>query len=201
MLQFIEKWGYIGLFFGSLIEGESIVLAISSMAYFGKFYLPKVMLIAFLGTVLADQISFYIGKFVGHKMLIKYPKLEKRSRKIFRLLEKYDVPFILGFRFIYGIRIISPFFIGLSHISIFKFTFLNILSGIVWSVLSCLLGYYIGAFSKIIGKNYDGIAILFNLGISAIIILIFHFLSKKLGKHSDEKDKAIETKKKQNKFK
>lgn len=185
LLEVIQKWGYVGLFIGSLIEGESVVLTISSMAYFGKFYLPKVMFIAFLGTLIADQFSFYIGKLVGHKMLVKWPKLELRSRKILHLLEKYDVPFILGFRFIYGIRIISPFFIGLSHVSITKFTILNVISAIVWSVLSCTLGYYVGAFSKIIGKNYGWITILFNLIITGSIIIAFHFLSKKFDRNKN----------------
>jgi len=45
--SFIQDWGYIALFLGSLIEGESIVLTVSSMCYFGKFSLPKVMMITF----------------------------------------------------------------------------------------------------------------------------------------------------------
>ncbi len=186
MLNFIQKWGYVGLFIGSLIEGESVVLAISSMAYFGKFYLPKVMLIAFVGTVLADQISFYIGKLFGKGVLEKSPRLSKHSKKVFMLLEKYDVPFILGFRFIYGIRIVSPFLIGLSQISILKFTLLNILSGIIWSVLSCILGYYIGAFSNVIGKDYGSIALLFNLIITVIIIIAFHYISKYLSCNNEK---------------
>jgi len=185
VLNFIQKWGYVGLFIGSLIEGESVVLAISSMAYFGKFYLPKVMLIACIGTILADQITFYIGKVVGKGVLQKRPRLQKHAHKVFGLLDKYDVPFMLGFRFIYGIRIISPFLIGLSHISILKFTVLNVLSGIIWSVLSCILGYYIGAFSNVIGCDYGAIALLFNLLITVAIILLFHFISKHLAKRSE----------------
>jgi len=182
MLNFIQKWGYVGLFIGSLIEGESIVLTISSMAYFGKFYLPKVILIAFIGTFLADQVLFYMGRYLGHGILDRYPKLNKSAKKIFHMLEKYDVPFILGFRFIYGIRIISPLLIGLSHISALKFTILNFISGVIWSVISCLLGYYIGAFSKIIGKDYGYIVVLFNAIIMLSIILVFHFISKYLAK-------------------
>lgn len=191
-LDLLHKWGYLGVFIGSLIEGESVVLTISSMCYFGKFYLPKVMLLAFLGTWIADQISFFIGRTIGSRMLAKSTKLVTKSTKILGLLEKYDVPFILGFRFIYGIRIISPFFIGLSHISTMKFFLLNLVSAIVWSVLSCTLGYYIGAFSKVIGKEHGYITIVFNVLITLMIMFGVHLLSKKLTKkHEASQNKKI----------
>ncbi len=187
IVQFLEKWGYLGVFLGSLIEGESVVLTVSSMAYFGKFQLIKVMFYAFLGTLLADQLLFYIGRFVGVRLLSKFKKLEKKSAYIIQLLEAYDVPFILGFRFVYGIRIISPFFIGLSNISIPKFSILNLIAALIWSVFSCTLGYYIGAFSRMLGSEKMYITVIFNVVVTLFIILLFHFISRKVHKKVSQK--------------
>lgn len=183
MFNTIQKLGYVGLFIGSLVEGESVVLSISSMAYFGKFYLPKVMLIAFLGTLIADQLSFYLGKIAGRKVLRKFPVLKTKAARVLNLLEKYDVPFILGFRFIYGIRIISPFFIGMSSIPVWKFSVLNLVAAVIWSVLSCSLGYCIGAFSNVIGHNHASVALVFNLLVTLTIVIIFHVVSRRLIKN------------------
>lgn len=187
IVQFLEKWGYLGVFLGSLIEGESVVLTVSSMAYFGKFQLIKVMFYAFLGTLLADQLLFYIGRFVGVRLLSKFKKLEKKSAYIIQLLEAYDVPFILGFRFVYGIRIISPFFIGLSNISIPKFSILNLIAALIWSIFSCTLGYYIGAFSRMLGSEKMYITVIFNVVVTLFIILLFHFISRKVHKKVSQK--------------
>lgn len=178
---FIQKWGYLTLFLGALIEGESVVLTISAMAYAGKFYLPKVMLIAFLGTFIADQALFYLGRYFGARLFARFPKLEKSTAKAFKFLAKYDVPFILIFRFIYGIRIISPVVIGSSKISVAKFTLFNLLAAMLWVFVSCYIGYFIGAFGKMIGISSEGLGLIFSLLIVLIVILIGHFL---LAKHS-----------------
>jgi membrane protein DedA with SNARE-associated domain len=157
------------------------------MAYFGKFQLIKVMFYAFFGTLLADQLLFYIGRFVGVRLLSKFKKLEKKSAYIIQLLEAYDVPFILGFRFVYGIRIISPFFIGLSNISIPKFSILNLIAALIWSIFSCTLGYYIGAFSRMLGSEKMYITVIFNVVVTLFIILLFHFISRKVHKKVSQK--------------
>lgn len=184
MISFIGKWGYVGVFIGSLFEGESIILSISSMAYYGKFSLSKIIFICAIGTIMAQQLIFHLGRATGKKLLHRYPSIEKKADKIFFLLKRYDIFFIMGSRFVYGIRTISPFFIGLSNISIFKFSFWNVISGLVWSVSICVLGYYIGAFGSLIGQDHWYISLIFNFLITAILIIIFHFLSKKFsGNH------------------
>jgi membrane protein DedA with SNARE-associated domain len=176
--RFIQDWGYIALFFGALIEGESIVLTVSSMCYYGKFSLPKVMIIAFLGTLFADQVLFYVGRFLGPKIFKTFPSLKERSKRAFFLLDKYQVPFILSFRFIYGIRIISPVVVGISNVGSFKYTILNVFSAIIWTILSCGLGYFIGAFGSLIGVNNSSIGILFSFIIVVLVIVFFHLFNK-----------------------
>lgn len=182
LFNFLQAWGYLGVFLGSLIEGESVVLMVSSMAYLGKFSLHKVMFWAFLGTLIADQLSFYVGRLLGDRLFLKSKTLGEKSKKISRLLEKYDVPFIFGFRFIYGIRILSPFFIGISKISILKFSVLNFFSAVIWSILSCTLGYYVGALSGKLGLSQQSFVIACNLFVIIMIIIVFHVISKYLDK-------------------
>jgi membrane protein DedA with SNARE-associated domain len=50
----------------------------------------------------------------------------------------------LGFRFIYGIRNVTPFVIGASRLSPLKFFILNFLGALIWAVSFGLIGYQFG---------------------------------------------------------
>jgi membrane protein DedA with SNARE-associated domain len=144
LIQYGPLVGYFILLLGSFVEGESVVLTAGFFAYKGYLSLPLIMLIAFIGSVTADQIIFFLGRAYGPGWLAKKPHLKVKADKAFALLIKYNIWFIMGFRFIYGIRTISPFVIGTSGISVKRFAILNIIAGVIWAVISCLLGYMLG---------------------------------------------------------
>jgi membrane protein DedA with SNARE-associated domain len=148
--QFLMEHGpliaYIILFFAALIEGESIVLAAGYFAYKGYLSLPLIMVISFTATVCADQACFFIGRAYGPQLLSKYPKIAEKSHRIFELLHKYNTAFILGFRFIYGIRNVSPLVIGASGMNPKRFIILNLIAAFIWATISCYAGYLIGQF-------------------------------------------------------
>ena len=146
MEQFIARWGYWAVFLGSLIEGESVILPAGYFSSQGLLSLPGIMLIAFFGTLIADQGLFIVGYIWGKKIFSIFPKLEKPSSRVFAFLKKYGVFYILTFRFIYGVRIISPLIIGSSGFPFGQFAFLNFIAAAIWSVLSCGAGYIFGGF-------------------------------------------------------
>lgn len=146
LIEYGPLLGYFILLLGSFVEGESIVLTAGFFAYKGYLSLPLIMLIAFLGTLFADQIIFFLGRIYGPGLLKKRPHWEVRARKAFELLNRYQVWFIMGFRFIYGIRTISPFVIGASGIPVKRFAILNVIAAAIWAVSSCYAGYLIGYF-------------------------------------------------------
>jgi len=55
--EFIETWGYFAVFLGSLVEGESVIFAAGFLAHEGYLSLPKIILVSFTGTLIADQDS------------------------------------------------------------------------------------------------------------------------------------------------
>ena len=150
MDAFVQKWGYLAVFFGSLVEGESIILPAGYFAAQGLLNLPKIILIAFIGTTIADQGLFFLGQSWGKRFLNalsrKIPGLENATQKAFSFLDKNKSFYILTFRFIYGVRIISPVVIGAAGVPFKRFAVLNILAAAVWSILSCGAGYLFGGF-------------------------------------------------------
>ena len=148
---FVVNYGYPALLAGALMEGETIVIIAGFMAHSGHLYLPCVMLTAFVGAFAADQFFFQVGKRKGRAYLEKKPHWELRVDKIRRFLVGYQVIAILAYRFIYGMRTITPIVIGASGFSTTRFFCLNLCSTLLWSVLVSTAGYYFGQlFEKIL---------------------------------------------------
>ncbi len=142
MQEFIETWGYIAVFLGSLVEGESVIFVAGFLAHEGYLSLPKIIIVSFVGTLIADLVLYQVGRHYGNHFIDKFPSIRLKAYKAFHLLKKYDTLFILSFRFIYGIRIISPIIIGSSGVEIKRFTILNLVAAVIWSVGSCVAAYY-----------------------------------------------------------
>ncbi len=144
-IEFVKSWGYWAVFAGSLIEGESVILTACAMASQGYLDIYRVAIIAFIGTTVADQALYFVGWYYGEAIFDRFPKIKVRAERAFELLRKYDIAFIIACRFVYGVRTTSPVVIGAAGIKPWRFIPLNILSAVIWTVISCTAGYLLGA--------------------------------------------------------
>lgn len=175
-IEFVQNWGYLAVFLGSLVEGESIILTASAMASLGHLNIYKVGLIAFCGTVIADQGLYLVGWFYGDAIFERFPKLKKQSKRAFEYLHKNDVKFIIACRFIYGIRIISPVVIGAAKVKPARFMPLNLLSATIWAIISCTGGYLLGEAMFTAFKYFDIIQQYLFIGVICVIALGFSIM-------------------------
>jgi membrane protein DedA with SNARE-associated domain len=139
---------YAAVFTGCLFEGEASLTTSSFAAHRGYLNIFVVMIVALLATQTWDWIWFMIGRRNGKKFLADKPKLLKKANRINRLLFKYQVPVLLGYRFLYGFRTAVPLVLGMSHIKKRKFFFFGIINTLIWDVLFSSVGYFFGAFLK-----------------------------------------------------
>ncbi|MEI8294967.1 MAG: DedA family protein [Alphaproteobacteria bacterium] len=172
LIDFIQTWGYVAVLLGAMVEGESIILTASFLAAQGYLSISYVMLVAFLGTLFADQGLFFVGHRYGAGFLERFPSLNKAAGRAFGLLQKWGTLYILLFRFIYGVRIISPLVIGASGIAVRRFVILNFIAAIIWTVISCMLGYMLGEVVHHVITNFKVYQFYF-LGIVVFIVACF----------------------------
>ncbi len=184
LIEIIKEWGYLAVFLGSLVEGESVILVACFMAHLGYLSLMKIMFIAFCGTLFADQALYYVGRYYGQAIIQKYHRLHAPANRAFKLLHSWDIWFILSFRFIWGIRTISPIVIGSSGISPRRYTPLNFAAAVVWTLISCIGGYMLSGVIEDIGlhliKRYFGF---FTFGIVLLIVgfvIVRRFMKRRL---------------------
>ena len=140
----LQSYGYIALALGAFLEGETIVLLAGLFAHQGYLAPVPAALCAFGGSLASDQIMFYLGRWKGQAILHRFPRLEKKAPKVRRLLEEYETPLILGFRFIYGVRNVTPILMGMGRVNHWKFLVLNCVSAAVWAAAFIAAGYFFG---------------------------------------------------------
>jgi membrane protein DedA with SNARE-associated domain len=164
--QIVSTYGYVALLIGTFLEGETILILGGVAANQNYLYLPWVITCAFVGTLFGDQLYYFIGRIKGISFLERRPHWQAKAEHVFKLLRKHQLILILGFRFMYGFRTITPFLIGTSGIPPLRFIILNIAGAFIWSVVFGLLGYLFGhTIEIIIGdiKRYESLLFLFFL--------------------------------------
>lgn len=177
----IITYGYWALLLGTLFEGETITIISGFLARRGYLHLPIVIVISFVGTVVGDQTCFFIGRLKGRAFLEKRPAWLKKKIIVDKFLNKHSTITIILFRFVYGIRTITPFVIGMSSITAFRFVILNMLGAFVWAVAFGTAGYVFGTalefFIQDI-KRYE-IEVLIALCMVILLIWLINFTRRK----------------------
>lgn len=141
----IIRWGYWAIAVGSFFEGEAVLIAGGAFAHKGLLELRWVMLVAFLGSVAGDQLWFQVGRRLGHSLLQRRPQWQARVVRVQGWLARYGMVFVFGFRFVYGVRTITPALLGASGYPLSRFLPLNLAGGAVWAAAVGAGGWALGA--------------------------------------------------------
>lgn len=154
----IRTYGYWAVLVGTFLEGETILVLGGLSAHLGYLKLSWVIAAAFCGTLAGDQLYFFLGRRHGRSWLERRPSWRARVAKVTALLERHQTWLTLGFRFLYGLRTVTPFAIGLSGVSAVRFALLNAIGALAWATAIAVLGYAFGrAVEAVIGevKRYE----------------------------------------------
>ncbi|MBM4332531.1 MAG: DedA family protein [Deltaproteobacteria bacterium] len=148
--HFIETYGYLALLVGTFLEGETTMVLAGLAAYLGYLSLPWAILVAFIGTIMGDQLFFYLGRWHSRAILASHPAWNLRLDKVQRLIDSHRMKLILIFRFLYGLRIITLFALGMSRIPAAYFFLLSALTALTWAAAMGIGGYLFGNVLRII---------------------------------------------------
>jgi membrane protein DedA with SNARE-associated domain len=179
--QIVAQYGYTALIVGTFLEGETVLIAAGFAAHQGYLRLSWVILAAFAGSLAGDQLYFFLGRLKGRQFLQRRPAWQARIGRVERLVDRHATWIMLGFRFMYGLRTITPFVIGTVNISVGRFVLLNAAGALVWAIVIGCLGFAFGLVAETVLMNLrkiEGWIILGILGVGAVIWVIY-FLRKK----------------------
>ncbi len=177
--SFISQYGLAAIFLGAAFEGETSVVTGGLLAHQHLVSLVGSAAAAVTGSFFADQLFFFAGRRYRDTKRVRRIAEKPAFAKALDTLDRHPTVFILGFRFLYGLRTISPIAIGTSHIPARTFVVLNAISALVWGVLFTGIGYVFGdglieLVDKVMPKQkLVGVAIL--VAVAALVITAIRF--------------------------
>jgi membrane protein DedA with SNARE-associated domain len=142
--EYLEVHGYWVLFLWTFLEGEAGLILAGFLAFQGYFSLWLVILISFAGAFCGDQFYFYIGRWQGPLLLRLFMSIARKFRKALRLIERYGTFVAFISRYTYGFRIVLPIILGMTSFPSLKFSWLNLVSALIWAIVFSSCGYLFG---------------------------------------------------------
>ncbi len=150
---FIHHYGYLAVFiiimledFGIPSPGEITMISASLIASKGGLNITLVLLSAWFGAVIGDNIGFVIGHFGAERLLIRYGGkfglTHERYARFMVLFNSYGGGFVLIARFIEGARQLNGIIAGGAGMNWRRFLLYNSVGAALW-VLFWGYGSYI----------------------------------------------------------
>src|SRR3990172_5099931 len=188
---FLEQYGYVALFVGTFLEGETALILAGLLAYSSYLDLPWVITVAFLGSYIGHLFYYGLGRWKGKGLLLKIERFERNYFKVQSFMDKYGGLSVLVAQFLYGTRIIAAIGFGVMAMRFRKYALLQFLVSLLWAGLVGGLGYLFGeTLETVVGdlKRYERLVIFTVLGI-AILYAGGHYiwLRAKLGLEQPER--------------
>ena len=167
--KLLSTYGYLAVLFGTMLEGETVVLVAGFLAHQGHLSIPWIIFFAIAGSSTSDQGIFFLSRLRGAKFLRRFPKAEAKARSMSEKMRARPVAltlFALFFRFFYGFRNIAPIVLGLSTIPTLRFVLLNALGAVLWA---CIFSYGGWFFARTLSAITDNLA-KYELAFAALLL-------------------------------
>lgn len=129
---------------GAGLEGEAAAITAGVLVH--RHLLPPVgawLVIAF-GAFVVDEIFFFLGRRCREREFVRRMHAKPAFAKAMAFIERFPNAYIFVFRFLYGLRTVSPIAIGLTRIGARRFVILNALAALIWAGIFVAVGYAFG---------------------------------------------------------
>ena len=149
----------------------------------GSLDLGTLVAVVWAGSFLGDTIRFGIGRFFGTQWLSPFPRLQRSSQIVVRLVDRYYVWLILFHRYPHGIRGVAGFAYGMSRLSWPTFLAFNFVAAGLWSGVVLAAGHAFGQISeKLLNDAFSGIGMVMLI----VFLALSWVLSKKLERVAEQ---------------
>ena len=136
-----------GLVVTPFLPGDSLLFAAGAFAANGSLSIWVLIAILVVAAVLGDTVNYWIGHFLGHRLLnAKRFKVIKPEHLAYthEFYEKYGGKTIIIARFVPIVRTFAPFVAGLGSMSYGRFMSYNVIGGVAWVLICTIAGYLFG---------------------------------------------------------
>jgi membrane protein DedA with SNARE-associated domain len=133
--------------FGAPLPGESLLIFGSVMAERGNMSFPLLLLFAWIGGVVGDNIGYLIGKRLGRVVLLRYGEkigfTPKRLSQVEAVFARYGTFTVAFARFFNVLRQLNGVVAGTLRMDWWRFLLFNALGCALWVLTWGLTGFYL----------------------------------------------------------
>lgn len=143
LVAFVECVAIVGI----IVPGTVVMFAIAALAGSGILELGEVLLLGFLGGLLGDAVSYFIGRRF-HQNIRQLPGLRSHPEWMSgaeTYFHRYGIASLLVGRFIGPLRPMLPMIAGMCDMPFPRFAAVSILAAAGWSIAYLLPGWAAGA--------------------------------------------------------
>jgi len=138
-----------GLVVTPFLPGDSLLFLAGMIAHreTNDLHIYWLILILIVAAIIGDAVNYTIGRLFGEKMFSNpNSKIFKQSylEKTHHFYEKHGGKTIIIARFVPIVRTFAPFVAGMGRMTYKHFFSFNVIGGIAWVSIFCLLGYFVG---------------------------------------------------------
>lgn len=177
----IASYGVWALGLGAGIEGETVVILGGLMVHRGLLSFMPAVAAAAISSFIADQLFFTLGRRFRDHRFVKRTQARPVFARALAAFDRHPTLFVFGFRFIYGLRTVSPLAIGTTTLSAGRFLAINAVAAAVWSLTFITIGLLFGqSVEKLFGR-FRGIEhlLLPVVGVAAVLALAIHLYRRR----------------------
>jgi membrane protein DedA with SNARE-associated domain len=172
LAHLIPTHGYWVALVGAILEGETVLVLAGLAANRGYLNAALLVVVGALGGFVGDLLYFAIGRRIGARVLARFPRLQPAAARVDTLVHRHPHLFVIGVRFIYGLRTIGPIAIGMTRMRWAHFALLNAAGAIFWSACWVGVGYLAGtAIEAAMGRLGHADHRLFSVALLLAIVL------------------------------
>ncbi len=176
---------------GAGVEGETVVVLGGIMVHRGLLPFFPAAMVAAAGSFVADQLFFLLGRSFRTRPFVRRMQQRPTFAKATAAFNKHPTLFVFAFRFLYGLRTVSPIAIGTTRLSCMKFLAINAVAAVVWGLVFVTLGYCFGnAIERAFGRLHSLAPL---LAIALVVVAVGAILLyNRRRSMADETDSQIE---------
>lgn len=151
----LAKAGYLAVFFGTALEGESVLLFAVWLGEQGIFSPLPLFFVALAGAVTGDHLFFRLGRHGGISMLERSARLKRRLERFRSIMERHQYWLMASFRLVPGSRIIVPLTLGSSGVRPALFFVFDLIGCTIWAAVLVKFGLLLLGTLRDLQRTYN----------------------------------------------
>jgi membrane protein DedA with SNARE-associated domain len=167
LLYLFQQYGYLIIFGGTFLEGETTLVLGGLLAHWDYLNFWLVVGTATLASYLGHVVFYFLGKTSSSWILVKFPGLKFKIEQAEYFIRRYETLSLFTTQYVFGIRLASALTFGILDMKKTKFLVLQLVSCIVWALIFASIGYWVGESCDNLIKNIElALLIIILLGVS-----------------------------------